>query len=338
MTRVGAIVRCDEGGLGTQCWEFHRHMKPDRTLVVLTDHRTRGHCDPARYSGPDVMTVPRLPDPPDIRAFVDGLDVVFSAETVYSPDFVPIAREHGCEVVVQANPELWDGEADGARVVLPTAWEAARVSHEQILPVPIALDRFAGRVRTEARVFYHPSSPAMADRNGTALVFAALRWVTEPIKVIVRGAGSRGEVARRSRSRDLPDNVELVEVQHRPGPYWEAYPPDADVLLMPRRYGGLSLPVQEAAALGMPAIMLDVVPARSWPHVALVPTTGSERMQTKGGLIDVHTGHPRALAAQIDLLAADGRAVEALSTRALEWAERLAWSEWVDRYRVVLGG
>lgn len=334
---IGAVARCDNGGLGNQTWELWRHTYPDRTLVVLTDHRTRGTCDAAKYDGPGVQFLGGIPTPDEARAFMRDLDVVFCCEALYLPTWMQVAREAGCAVVVQSNPEMHDArELAGARIVLPTPWEARRVPHERVLPVPVALDRFAGKVRDQARVFYHPAAPAMADRNGTASVLAALRYVTAEVTVIVRGALDRAAIARGETTR-VPDNVTLQHRSYTEKPYWEAYP-EADVLLLPRRYGGLSLPMQEAAALGMPVITTDLAPQSDYPHAVLVPTTlaGLERM--KGGTFEVHTADPRAVAGEIDRLAADPDRQQKLSASALEWAESLSWSRWSEEYQATLRG
>lgn len=241
LVRLGLIARCDRGGLGNQTAELFRHMAPDRTLVVHTDHATRGKCDQSRYPGDNVTWLRAGPSPQDAVDFMRGLDVVFSCECLYQADWMLLAQQMGVAVVVQANPEMFDArELAGARVVLPTPWESHRVPHEQILPVPVALDRFTFRRRTQARVFYHPTAPAMLDRNGTSIVLASLQHVTAEVAVVIRGELTRGELARR-RDRVVPDNVKLVELPWTEGPYWSAYPDEADVLLLPRRYGGLCL-------------------------------------------------------------------------------------------------
>lgn len=337
--KLGLVARCDvSGGLAVQTSEAYRHLQPDRTLVVHTAHTTRGPCKLDRYDGPNVTAVPGAPSVDDARRFMRGLDVVFTCECVYLPDWMSIARRLGVAVVVQANPELYDArELAGARIVLPTEWEAARVPHERILPVPVALDRFPrAQIRTNAQVFYHPSSPAMADRNGTALVLAALRFVRSKVTVIVRGARNRAEIVRKPLPQ--PRHAKLVELSFTEEPYWRAYPPEADVLVMPRRYGGLSLPIQEAAALGMPCVTLDLPPQREYPHTLCVRARDPEPVAMKAGTFDAWSCSPRELARAIDELAAKPERVQELSAEARRWAEARSWSALAGEYAATLGG
>lgn len=329
--KLGVVARCDGGGLASQTWEAWRHLQPERTLVLdLPSTRGKGHRE--RYPG--AVFLDHYPTLGETRDFLDGLDVVFGAECWYCADWTSIAAECGVVCVQQANPELYDpAEAAGSRIVLPTGWEACRVPHEAILPVPVPTDRFTPKLRAEARRFYHVSSNAMADRNGTATLIAALRQVRSHITVTIRSARSRGDIL--AHPLRVPTNVELVELSHSEQPYYACWP-DADVLLLPRRYGGLCLPAQEAAALGMPVVMTDLPPQRDWPHVELAPVMGSEPIVAKGGTFDAWTAEPGALARIIDRLASDPERVRDLSARALEWANERSWFSLLPTYRETL--
>lgn len=338
--KLGLIARADNGGLGAQTWEAWRHLRPERTLLIDMAEHGRGECQPDRFRGDFglVYIVRGYPEDRHVEKFVDGLDAVFTCETFYSPRFVRLAKRHGVRCVAQCNPELYDAHhLAGAHVVLPTSWEAERVPGAEVLPVPIGLDRFAGerRQRTEARVFYHPTAPAMLDRNGSLLVRQALPFVKSQVTVIIRGAeGLHGFAS----SRQITDTVQLVELPNTPEPYWAAYPPDADVLLLPRRYGGLCLPMQETAALGLPTITTALAPQVDYPHAWYVPAERPSPVDMKGGRFDVWNADPRLLAAMIDELAARPDLVADLSEAALEWSAALAWEHHQDAYGEVLAG
>lgn len=335
MKGVGLVARCDNGGLASQTWEAFRHLRPERTLV-LDLVSSRGICQPDRYPGPGVHWLDAYPTDRQATAFLEGLDVVFGAECWYSPTWTRIARELGVLCVLQANPELYDHlEANGSRIVLPTPWESQRVPHSRILPVPIALDRFHLRAhrRERADVFYHISSGAMADRNGTGLLLAALRHVRAAITLILRSTRARTEIVRQPVR--APGNVTVIELSHSDEPYYACWP-DADVLILPRRYGGLCLPLQEAAALGMPAITTALPPQDDYPHVALMPVTTSEQIATKAGSFSAWSVDPRALASEIDALAGAPHRVRMLSDAALDWAASLSWDALLPDYHEVL--
>jgi glycosyltransferase involved in cell wall biosynthesis len=78
---------------------------------------------------------------------------------------------------------------------------------------------------------------------------------------------------------------------------------DFDALILPRRYGGLCLPMNEALLSGLPVIMPDCSPNNDvLPTHWLIPATrtGSFMARTE---IELHEADPRALGAQLDQLA-----------------------------------
>jgi glycosyltransferase involved in cell wall biosynthesis len=117
--------------------------------------------------------------------------------------------------------------------------------------------------------------------------------------------------------------------------YWDNY--DQDVLIMPRRFGGLCLPVNEALGAGMPVIMPSISPNNLWlPSDWLVPATktGSFMARTR---IDIHETDPRELAAKIDQFATDTAFFNAAQKQARDMAEGLSWTALKPMYNKVLG-
>jgi hypothetical protein len=252
-----------------------------------------------------------------MRQFARGLDKVLTVEGCYSWEGWDVIRDAGAKSVLIANPELYAD--DGADVVrVPTPWCADRIARAAVLPHPVSTDRLTYRHRTSAATFYHPTAPAMLDRNGTESVLEALPHVKHECTFIIRG----GE----SRSKSRVGNVTVDWRTAFTDDYWDAYPDEADVIVLPRRYGGLCLPVQESAALGMPALMTDLAPQSDWPHVMRVPAKRTMSYRMKGGRYDVHTCDPVQLAERIDLLIESPWLVSSLSQAAGAWATRRSWA------------
>lgn len=326
--RLGLLARADNGGLATMTWEFHRHMAPDRTLIIDLGERGRGRTRVDRYPGAAVNhgMDSDLPEA-TVRDFVDGLDVLYSAETLYRSDVASIARAAGCATIVHSMPELWRQDLDPPDGVwAPTDWELGRLpAGTPVVPVPIAGDRLPFRQRTEAKTFLHVSAPAMLDRNGTRLVVDALPYIQAECTVVVAGSGRVG-----------PRRVGRVHVEwanDQVENYWDRYN-QADVLLLPRRYAGLSLPMQEATGSGMPVVSLDLEPQRQWisPRL-LAPAWQKRQARMVGGDFWVHDAAPADLAAIITRLATNPTEVAAESTKAGERAAELSWDVWAPRYR-----
>lgn len=326
------IVRADQGGLAALTYEAWSHLKPSRTLVVLARHTTRGFADLTRYPSTfgEVRVVRMMPGRADLEWLLTDVDVVYSAETWYSAQLPALAEQRCVRTVLHAMPELYDAITERADLALvPTTWRLDLVPGAEVLPVPVATERFTRKLRTHATTFFHIASSAMCDRNGTELLLASLEHVTEFAHLIVRG-GNRYLIEQCGK-------VTVTWLPHHAGSYWEAWPADIDVFLSPRRFAGLSLPMQEAAAQGIPTISLDLDPQCTWiPDDGLIACVGQEMVRMKGGMIAVYDADPHMLAAKINELVANPDLVERLSENALGWADQISWDALLPEYQKVL--
>lgn len=334
MQRLGVIARADDGGLGNLLWEFCRHLEPDRVLIMdLGEHgRSAVHLD--RFDGLDVRVRQGWgPTQDDVRWLLDGCDVLYSAETWYDDDVPHMAKAAGVRTVLHVMPELYLTQRIADEIWVPTTYRRGFLPANRLVPVPVALDRFTYKQRSPATHFVHTWAPAMLDRNGTNPTLAALECVKVPIRATILGAQHAIQLEGRA-----PVELKSDPGAPRPDNYFEIWPDDADVLIMPRRFAGLSMPVQEAAAQGIPAIMTAVDPQVDWPGVVGCLTRGRPgRSRMAGGMIDVYDPDPGSIADKITQLATDDAYAARMSDQARAWAEGLSWDVWTPRYRQALG-
>lgn len=328
--RWGMLARAEDRGLGNMTWEIARNLGPDRTLVVDMGDLARGfpmHLD--RYPG---ATVAPWRDGAFeeqlVRDWLAGLDVLYSAETFYDWRIVEWARDAGCATVLHSMPEfnLHHGDHGPHR---PTRfWNPTRWRQEQmpagtvVVPVPVALDRFANREpRTDGpmRVLHTAGHRAAHDRNGTTTVLMAARRLRRPVTITL--AGQDGRLPGTS----TPKNVDLRIAPHNLPDYWSVYD-GHDLLVIPRRYGGLCLPVQEAMAAGLAVTMTDCPPNRDWPIIPL-PAAPHGTIRTGAGDIEMHAVAASTLATELDVLAANPEIVAAWQVLSRAWAEAHSWDE-----------
>jgi glycosyltransferase involved in cell wall biosynthesis len=348
--RLGLIARADNSGLGVQTWEFGRHMRPDKTLVIDVGHlhNPTEHCNKAtfrdRHSN---ATYHRdwTPDAQLLRRFLHGLDVVFTAETPYNMELFKLARSMGVRTVLQYNFEFLPYLA---QPYLPAPdmfaapsmwrWDDVPLANKTFLPVPIATDRFDRRpFNSGQRHFLHVvGRPAVFDRNGTPDVLGALRHVKSDIRLTLK-CQDANYLSQLRMSAHVPPNVELITDSTDVPNYWDNYSA-GDVMILPRRYGGLCLPANEAIGAGMPVIMTDISPNNQWlPAEWLVPASKTAEFMAFNH-IDVYVANHVALAAKIDQFASDedfySTAVECVTDLAKEYS----WQNLRDDYEKVLSG
>jgi hypothetical protein len=336
--RVGLFgARADDRGLGRVTHDFYTHMRPARTLVVDMGewaHQFPQHLD--RY--PDATVVPfngGAIDDDVMRRFFAGLDVTVMAETAYDHRAYDIARAVGCRTVLMAMPEfhrhLTEQLPAPDVVWVPTVWRLGTFPPgTRVVPVPVAAEEAPRLAQTAGplRVLHVAGHRTSGDRNGTLGFLRSLRLVRQPMAVRV--------TTQDVRLPTVAGVKHLVTFDGRsPADHWRLYG-HADVLVMPRRYGGLCLPVQEAMAVGLGVVMTDCEPnPATWP-ICPVRCRPGQTIHTPGGPVVLNVPDPADLAVVLDRLATNPDEVADLRARAREWAEANSWAALEPLYRAEL--
>ena len=96
-------------------------------------------------------------------------------------------------------------------------------------------------------------------------------------------------------------------------------------LVLPRRYGGLSLPVNEAAGAGLALVMTDTSPnPATWP-IERVDVERWTRQACPAGTVPSAVPSVRSLAAAMDRLAGDHEQMDRARERSRTWAIEHSW-------------
>jgi glycosyltransferase involved in cell wall biosynthesis len=192
-----------------------------------------------------------------------------------------------------------------------------------LLPCPIALDRLPYRKRQKAKVFVFHNGRGGGrggDRNGAKEFFQALKYVKSDIKVIVYT-----QVAIEEK---MDSRVELRYGNFKN--YWDIWE-DGDVFVHPHKFDGLSLPIQEAVACGMPVITTKFYPFTEWlPDEWMFEPNPSEEAVIFTRKIPYYTFDPKVLAKKIDEFAA--RDISKDSDKAIEIARSRSWEKLLPKY------
>ena len=334
--KIGLIARADKTGLGVQTSEFYHHMNPDKILVVDLSHCSGQKPDMSMYPNGQIWFDKRYPGveifpDPVVDEFLEGLDLVFTCETPYSYYLYVKAREMGIKTVQQYNFEFLDYLYFNHLpfpdlLAAPSLWNIDRVkelpTRVEFLPVPVNRQKLPFRQRTGLKSILHTAgTPALEDRNGTYILAAAMNMVKSDVHLEIK---SQKGLAIESNSR-ITINYEA------PANYADLYG-DHDAYVMPRKFGGLCLPINEAISCGMPVIASNVSPQTSWlPPDLLVDGHVSKQVMTKT-MIDIFETSAVELAKRIDYFAENPEHFARMSTRMDEIASELAWDNMRDKY------
>lgn len=339
--RVGLIARAEDRGLGHLCWEMARALEPAQVLVVAMGQAANGFTShPERYMslGGEVTVMPREDmggQSRELMRFIRRSDVIYSAETFYDWGFCKRARNEGVRTVCHVMPEFWNHWRDDFHEAAPDAWWLPTPWYEErfpkgtpIVPVPVPMDRWPEPVELNKdrplRVLHTAGHRAAMDRNGTLAFFAALRKVRADVEVTVISQASRLP------HPSVPRNVKYRVVLNGARDYWSMYA-DHDVLVLPRRYGGLSLPVQQAAGAGLALVLPDIEP-NAWYPALLTKVVERDVFPCAIGDMPVAVPDALSIAQTIDRLAEDRHRLGELQQCAREWAEEHAWSKLAPTY------
>lgn len=337
MSRFGIIGRADQGGLAAQSLDVALHIAPDAVLIVDIGEQGRGPANLSGWSSLDVpgrVTSGGYPTDEEIRWFVDRCDVIYVPECTYHHGVPQYCAEQGVRLLVHANPELWSLNYFGPTTTAcnPSTWRMDLLPEGSIyLPMPTSVSENPWHELTWAPpfTFLHVTQPAMYDRAGTDAVLEALEHVTVPCHLIVRGP---------HRAR-FPAQVGVVTIEQRDEVTnrWQVYK-DADCLLAPRRYGGLSLLMLEAAGLGLPIITTDVEPQSGWFETAQLPVSRVEKMHTRGGELDVWMPDPKTIAYAMDVHAGEPLIARIGSEDSHRWAQSMSWEQRLPEWKALIHG
>lgn len=336
----GLIARAElSRGLGVLTSALYRHIPPDKTLVVdMSGHNGGFAQDFSAYPGATIRPYGSENDR-TLGEWMEGLDVIYTAETAYWPRLFDIARFLGVRTILHAMPELapWGIDDSLPRpdlFALPTTYRWDAIPEPKVLlPVPVDRERLKFRPRHHADVFLHiVGHKAMLDRNGTKTLLQALPFVRNFCRLVIRTQDTQEPLLYR-----IPKSRVMVEVVTEDYPDYAMPYDEADVLVMPRRYAGLCLPAQEAMSCGLALLMTGCPPNQDWlhpeGHIAVSRTRPAEM---KGGLVDVHAADPKHLAERMDNLIENPELVARMSLHSDEWAGRHSWEAWTPRYRELL--
>lgn len=322
----GLIARSEtDRGLGIQTFAMWENLHPDRTLVVVNE-QSGFDSHPELYPGATLVTLEHGPDKNRlhewaVRNWWRGLDAIVTVETLYDWDLVEWARADGVRTIVHGNPEFWMATNPQPDAWWwPTPWRSEYLPTGPVVSVPVPDVPITARPAHDGTLsLVHVAGNAMADRNGTALVAQAMRSI--PAKNVDLHVHTQMAVPRFYRDTTIHKTV---------ADRWSIYR-GRHVLVLPRRYGGLCLPVLEAMASGLAVIMTDCSPNETWP-VILLNADPDRIVDMQTGPVRTYIPQPQELVYAIRDLVGNRAKLDEYQSKAREWAKQNTWSVLAPMY------
>lgn len=329
--KLGLIARADRTGLGYQTRSYYKHLKPEKTLVIDIQRLNGNEQHSDWYE--NAIYSDGFPSQHTITDFLRGLDVVITAETPYSFQIYTIAKMMGIKTICVENPEFYDHIKYPEYplpdvMILPSNWMESEIrNHAEPRGVrvyqihhPVDREEHPFRLRTTNKPMHIAGKPATHDRNGTWDYLQA--WPTGLVTTQSEDLASMiGKRYSQSRViRNIKDQNDIYSY--------------GDYLVLPRKYGGNCLILNEALSRGMPVIMPDIPPNNNiLPNDWLVPAQITDRFEPRTA-IDIYTADPLKLHQKINDFLHVNMPIE--SERANKIADTISWETLLPRYLEVI--
>lgn len=306
--RLGIIARSDNTGLGNQTRNIVNMLKPDKILLIDSRPFNENRQHPEWYAGyPCITTKGGFASREEVAEFLADLDVVFTCESFYSNLFLALAEKRNVKTINQYNYEFLDLVKDPNQrmptmLLSPSIWNInhvvdivqgnAMVGH---LPPPIDPDNFAApresnMSKTHNRILHIAGKFASKDRNGTSTVIDMLQYSTANYELVIK---SQTPIETDCRDPRLILDISNTESSVN---LYDGF----DAMVLPRRYAGLCLPMNESLMSGLPVFMTDISPNNFvLPEEWLVESDKIDKLMTRMWL-DVYGANPKKLANLID--------------------------------------
>jgi hypothetical protein len=329
--RLGLLARADNTGLGYQTRSYYKWLKPEKTILIDLSPLNGNDQHYEWYENP--VIVRGIPQNHQLRDLLTGIDVLLTAETPYNLNLYAVAKEMGVKTVCVENPEFYDhikypDYEMPDLIILPSNWLEkeitlhARSKGTKVVQLHHPVDRedIPFRLRTTKKFIHIAGKPAANDRNGT---WDFMQVCPDGV-VTTQNNDLARQIRMRYRHCNVFTNIADYKTLYDMG----------DILVLPRKYGGNCLPLNEALAAGMPVIMPDIVPNNNLlPKEWLVPAyvAGSFEPRTR---VDIYQTNLQSLATKIDWFKNCDIQVE--SEKANKLADTISWTTMLPKYREVL--
>jgi hypothetical protein len=282
-------------------------LNPDKILLIDSTPFNKNKQHPEWYDGYDCIKSNGFPSSEQIKIFLNSVDVVLSCETFYDQNFIRFANKRNVKTILQYNYELF-GHLSNPNLPLPTAllspsvWKIEHVQKlfgnqtKVIHLAPPTNEDLFNKVKennlskSHNRILHVAGKKASKDRNGTETVIDMLKYSKGDYELVIR---SQSEIE--SNIKDSRLTIEIGNPENREDMY-----DGFDAMVLPRRYAGLCLPMNEALLSALPVFMTNISPNNHvLPQNWLVKSDSIGTIRTKIRL-ELFEANPRDLAKTID--------------------------------------
>lgn len=313
MVKKGLIVFSNESGLGYQTKRLAEMIKPDRLLAIDSSSFSKNKKQHWEwYQNFSGYRVQGFPTNYEIRTFCTGLTHILCVENPLNYFLLSYSSARRIKVFIQSNFEFCDHLNQTLTLphlfLMPSQWKVKDMKSifgaDRVMYLPPPIDPNEFRETREFNFNMNNDIPkylhivgtlAVNDRNGTLDLLRAIQFTKYNFSLTIKSQHPLPP----SYMTDDPRVTYQFTSDSEPSQIYKGF----DALILPRRYGGLSLPVNEALMSGLPVIMTDISPNNYLlPKKWLVKSHHVGSFMTRSP-IDYYSADIHKLAVKLDWLA-----------------------------------
>jgi glycosyltransferase involved in cell wall biosynthesis len=306
--RLGIIARSDNTGLGNQTMELVKMLNPDKILLINSQFFNNNQQHPEWYKDYNVIETRKgMPRTNEVLAFLEDIDVVISCETFYHLELVDLAKQKGIKTILQYNYELFGHLAHPEWtlpdvLLAPSIWNLDVIVQKfgtktQVMHLPPPTDHTLFNQAKEInlskdhkRILHIAGKKAAKDRNGTESILKMIKYSKEDYELVIKSQTPLNLICKDSRVK-----IEIGNPDNRQDMY-----SGFDAMVLPRRYAGLCLPMNEALMSALPVFMTNISPNNAiLPGKWLAESAQIDSFRTKS-MVNVYDAKSVSLAKIID--------------------------------------
>jgi len=328
--RLTLLARDDRTGLGYQTKAYYKHLQPHRTIVIDISI-INGNQQQHWYNNAERIL--GIPTDDQLDFILADTDVLLTAETPYNLNLYKRARQLGVKTICVENPEFYDHimypEYDMPdMIILPSTWQYDFIKQHaesrgtKVLQIHHPVDRedFRYIQRDNCSFINIAGTPAVNDRNGTYDFMNAC-----PDGIVTTQSSDlawhlRQQYRHSTIYDSVSDNFDIYTL--------------ASVLVLPRKYGGNCLPLNEALSTGMPVIMTDIQPNNDiLPKEWLVNAHLVDYFEPRTR-VEIYQADQQALIDKLNWFRQQD--IKQLSEQANQIADSISWQTLLPKYKEAL--
>ena len=332
--RIGMVAYATKQGLGYLAKSFYDAGIVDEVILI---YHGRNTTYPEWYQN-RAVSITRLPiRGKAVNDLLGRVDLMLFFETAFDWSFLKVCKARGVKTICMPMHEWFPVNCKNAfdGYLCPSLLDVDYFPGSPLFQPPV--DPSTWKLRITAKRFLH-NAGNVGHRNhkGTLELLKATEYIESDLTVTIR-CQNQEKFNRLVQQVPEVESNPAVTIERGEIPYADLHK-DYDAVVIPEKFNGLSLPLQEAYAAGMLVITTARYPANTWlPTEPLIPVESYHQAAITDNYLTFQEAvvNPREIAKTMD--AWYDRDITGYSQKAKRWAEVNSWVAKKDTCLKLLG-